>query len=602
VFIAGVFKQADKRTFKKLVAVTKNRLKKNISYYETELVSIIAGNTSSTLYQGEIISTERSLLAGRVFSKEEYKVINQELLEKYSHLTSKDFIKNFWGSYIFINTDVINRKLTILKDPIGQFPIFYTKGESQEIIFASEIEVLWEMMDVKPAFNWNYFADYLVHSSITSNQTAFEGIFELPHGCEVCFNIDSDTDNLSVVWNPLDYCDDRKSAEQTQKDIIETAKNVIRCWTQKTDGVILDFSGGTDSTGLLFLLENTLSTHQILKPVNVFHSEVASSDERKHALAIANELGIVLSYFDRSDYLPLDPIKGASRFKPNWPNSGLAHLKIQQEASLISEEYKNIVYMSGHGGDHIFIAPTHLESLCDYLIKNGIKGFFSKAKEISTMFREPLFPIFKKIIKSYYGYLRGFDENSFYVVSKHKRKAFFENEVFVLRQNIKHHPFFHQSKRLRILPGKRKHIENIYRGLSTIKKDVRDNQTNPVFYPFFSQPLIELALSIPTYRSFQEGYNRYPFREAISKTFKTSSVWRKDKGDTSGIIQRGIKKNEEYVRNKCFNGKSIRRGLINKKLLNESIRELVCGKSNHQWPLLNLISLEIFLEHWNSPK
>jgi len=41
--------------------------------------------------------------------------------------------------------------------------------------------------------------------------------------------------------------------------------------------VFLDFSRGTDSTGLLFLLHQLIDENQVLKPIKVFHNGVASS-------------------------------------------------------------------------------------------------------------------------------------------------------------------------------------------------------------------------------------------------------------------------------------------------------------------------------------
>lgn len=599
MIIAGVFKQVNEETFKKLSTLIKKHSQKEITYFETSLVSIVVGKTSFTVDQGEVLKTIDSLLVGKVFRKDNYKEITEQEVEQQSKETNKSFVKNYWGNYIFINTNKENKTITILRDPIGQLPLFYTKLDSGEVLFSSEIEILYSMITIKPDFNWSYLSAYMLHSSITTNQTAFNGIYELPHGCQLFINELDEYMTTSVIWNPLDYCSGYKNSKQIQKDIINTTKNVIKSWTKNTEGVFLDFSGGTDSTGLLFLLKSVLKKKQLLKPVNVFHPNVSFSDERKHALAIADEVGLDLINFDKSKSLPFDPVIEQPRVKPNWPTSTLTHLKIREEMDALSKDYTNIVHMSGHGGDHIFMCPTPVESLCDYLLEKGGKGFYPKLKEISIMFRKPLFPILKKMFYCFFSYyFCSHYKRPSYLSIQYNKIPWFTNELFNREQQVTYHPFFYEKKTAKILPGKLKHIESIYKGLSSVKKDVRDNKTNPVFFPFFSQPLIELALSIPTYASFKNGYNRYHFRKAISRTFKTNAVWRRDKGETSGIMQIGLKKNEQHILELCLKGKALQTGSFNKELLHKSIKKTIYGQTDHQWPITNLISLEIFLKYW----
>lgn len=297
---------------------------------------------------------------------------------------------------------------------------------------------------------------------------------------------------ISTAWNPLDYCHNQKDPQQIQKNIIGTLRNVIKCWTDNTEGVFLDFSGGTDFTGLLLVLKEVLKKDQVLKAVNSYHAEIPSSDERKHALAIAKEVGVDFIEFDRSKNLNFEPIAEDKSFKPNWPGSHLAVLKAQQDVDSLAKDYKNIVYISGHGGDHIFVHSPPVESLCDYLIEQQGKGLYAKIKAFSTLYRKPLFPIIKGIIKSFYSYYFGCNfKSSFYLQGKLNEAPLFSKEVTQLEKGMRYHPFFYQKRARRIMPGKFRHINSIYNGLSTIKKDIRDKNTNPVFYPLFSQPLIE---------------------------------------------------------------------------------------------------------------
>jgi len=598
VIIAGVFNQVNENTFKKLVSITSGKINKDITYFKNDFVNIVVGKTASTVDQGRILKLRDALLVGKVFSKNSYEAITEEELEQQSEIPNQLFVKKYWGNYLYVK--VKDKIATILRDPVGQFPLFYTKLNSGEYLFSSEIEILINMMENKPGFNWKYFSSYMLHSFITTEQTAFDGIYELPHGCQLSFNCVNKTMERSVVWNPLDYFQGYKDPENAQNNIIDITSNVIKSWTRDAEVVSLDFSGGTDSTGLLFLLNKVLSGNQEIKLINMFHPDVSSSDERKYACATAKGLGLNLIEFDHSESLPYDSFDKAILFKPNWPTSCLTYSKVQDDVGLLLKGNRNIIYMSGHGGDHIFMCPPPVASLCDYLIEHGRDGFNTKLKEISTMFRKPLFPILQEMIKGFiFYYLYSHYNRSAYAVDNGKKAPWFNKEVFLLEKQVRYHPFFYEENTTKSLPGKFGLIDVIYNGLSTIKTDIRDGGTNPVFYPLFSQPLLELVLSIPTYESYRDGYNRYMFRKAISDTFKTNDVWRKDKGETSGITQRGLKKNEKLILDLCLEGKMVKQGLINKERLHIGMFEVMNGQTECQWPVTSLICAEIFMNYWS---
>lgn len=599
MILAGIFNKSKNDTFAKLVALTKKYIKKESTFFENDLVSVVMGKTSDTVCQGALLKSTDSVLIGKVFRKDNYKSITKKELAQQSKEPNKSFVNKYWGNYLLINTDIKNKTVRILRDPVGQLPLFYTKLESGDVLFSSNIEILYRMTHTKQGFNWRYLSAYLVHGAFATDQTAFNDIYELPHGCELFIGGVNNFISQFAVWNPLDYCKPYKK-EQFQKNIIETMTNVIKSWTKNTEGALLEFSGGTDSTGLLFLLNKVLDKHQVLKPINGFHPKIASSDERKYALAATNEIGIELIEYDTSNCLPLDPIFKKKDIKPNWPTNNLISLKAQNIFNLFSKNYKNITHMSGHGGDHVFMCPTPRESLCDYLIEKGIKGFGKKLKDISIMFRQPLFPIIKDIVKGFFCHYFYPAHTRLLLLSKNNKAPWFSRDIFKLKKHVSIHPIFYCEKFIKVPPGKLKHIYNIYKGLATIKAKARDKNTNPVFYPFFTQPMLELVLSMPTYASFHDGYNRYPFRKAISDAFKTNTVWRKDKGETSGVMQKAIKKNEDYVLDLCLKGKAAQMDIIDKTLAHKDIQRLMYGKAEHQWPITNLLNLEIFLNYWDN--
>jgi len=594
MIISGIFGKLSNgnNIKKKIFSLTKQKIKKGMISFNNNDLNILAGDASPAINQGEILKTHDRFLVGKVFSKSNYNPLTEEDLISTS--SNKTFVDKYWGNYILINIDNQKNEINILRDPVGQLPFFYLKLSDRSIIFSSEINILYDALDLKPCFNWKYLSAYLLHGNFTTKETPFSEILELPHGCQL--TISASTINEELIWNPLDYCSNYAGIEDTKSKIVNTITEVIKSWTSNSNGIFVDFSGGLDSSSLLFCLKQIPKKQQHLKAVNFFSPKVQSSDERIYARKIANEVGVDLIEFDTSIHLPLSPPKRIN-FKPNKPAMCMTHIKSQQEIRNLAKEYKNTCFMSGHGGDHIFLCPPPTESLCDFLIEKGLKGFGSETKEIAMIYRKPLLPLAKETLKALFSYM-----TSKHKVSRQKydfqKAPWFKKEMFKIADKISLHPFYNHAKTTKILPGKFRHIDIIYDGLATITDDVV-NHNNPVFYPLFSQPLLELALSIPTYESYSQGYNRYPFRSAISKHFKTNSVWRKDKGETSGVFQMGLKKNKKRIMELCLEGRVAQEKLIDKDLLYKNINDIMNGSIDFQWPLTNLISLEIYMNYWN---
>jgi len=597
MIIAGVFNRNNENTINKLDSIVNSKICEGKVYFKNKFIDVIAGKTSSFINQGDIISLDHSLLIGKVFKSDNYNPVKKEDFEKQSEISNQNFIKKYWGNYIYITAS--DKEVTILRDPVGQIPLFYTKLYSGECLFSSDVETLVYMMKTRPGFNWKYISSYALHVFITTEQTAFNGIYELPHGCQLSYNPEKGLTDTSIIWNPLDYLYGYKGAQKAMDDIVNISSSVIESWTRSADIISLDFSGGTDSTSILLLLNKILKKNDKIKLINRFHPDVSSSDERKYARNISSALGLQLIEFDHSESLPYDLVYKAPRFKPNWPTSLLSYQKVNNDISALMEESKNVTYISGHGGDHIFMCPPPITSICDYLIEKGTKGINIKVKELYAIFREPIFLMARNLVDgliSYYLYSKY--NQSIYVINKIKSAPWFNNDIYLLEKEMSYHPFFYKENTTKSLPGKFWLIESIYSGLSTIKTDIRDDGTNPIFFPLFSQPLIELALSIPTYDSYGYGYDRYLYRKAISDKFKNNAVWRQDKGETSGIDQRGLKRNEKHILELCLDGKLVKEGLVNKEKLHIGILEIMNGQTDYLWAVTDIICAEIFMNYW----
>jgi asparagine synthase (glutamine-hydrolysing) len=600
MIISGIINNFEEDILNKLLLFTRYKIKKNETIFSNKNTTVIAGNTSENIYQGEILKFKDGILIGKVFSKKDYQQIKINDIPNLGDKTESFLIENCWGNYIFVRTDITSNLVYILRDPIGQFNLFYTKlNSSQTIIFSSSIQVLHDAIGkTSPEYNMAYFAAYMLNTYISTESTAFKNITELLAGNVLKVDTAKNSITYYSLWNPLDYYKSQIKNFNIEEQIIFTLENVVKSWIKNSKGVFLDFSGGTDSTSLLLIANKILEENQFLKAINIFHPLVSASDERVHANSIAKSTCTTIVEFDRSNSLAFDDLLSNTP-KLDLPSPILIVNKFQRDISKISNEYENITHMSGHGGDHIFLCPTPLSSICDYFLEKGLAGIYSKIKEISFMFRLPLVQVSRNFIG---------DLSSYYFLSNKQRiieptiefnPLKLDNDFLRLEKTIKYNQIPIDKVKKKILPGKLSHINSIIRGLATVKKDIRNDRTNPVFYPLFSQPMIELAISIASYDSFKDGFNRYPFRKSISDEFNTNYVWRKDKGDTSGSLQLGLKKNQNSIKDLCLNGKLINMGILKEDGFLNCFKMALNGQNDVHWALINLVSLELFFKSWS---
>ncbi|MBA3283728.1 MAG: hypothetical protein H0U27_01535, partial [Nitrosopumilus sp.] len=103
--------------------------------------------------------------------------------------------------------------------------------------------------------------------------------------------------------------------------------------------------------------------------------------------------------------------------------------------------------------------------------------------------------------------------------------------------------------------------------------------------------VVELALSIPTYKLLKKGYDRFTYRNAMGRHTKGKFMWRKSKGESSGMLILGLRKNFEQVRALLLEGSFAQLGYVDTDLLDNSLRQIKHGNIEHLWPILNLYTV-----------
>lgn len=549
------------------------------------------GKLSNIQDKDDLWENNSSILMGRVFDKEHSCALGKETFKGQSLLNTTAFLNKVWGKYVYINVD--QKEFEIVLDSTGQLPFFYYPFPDGAILFSSDIEVIFKVLNQKPEYNWEYLCSYLIHSNSSAIQTPFENVFELPPACSL--KITKNERKTVPFWNPLHSY---KNQELQAKDAVSILQNTLRPWIEPYKNICVSLSGGLDSSALVYCLKDIVAKSQSLTALNYFHSQVKSSNELIHAQKVCQETGIELIEVDASNSLPFDPSFDIQPLKPNKPFPGLVSLRWVETMFEHLPTHESSTFISGHGSDHIFMRPPSKKSTADYLLEKGFKGYKGQLTSVAQFYRNPLYSILRENAASLCAHVlsrpnkkrnlkKPIDETPPWIKQEALQKA---SQDFV-------HPIYAQLPK-QILPGKYDQIDAVYEGLASIHVEMM-NQADPTYYPFLCEPVVDFALSFPTYELFDKGYDRYPLRKSVNETFKTDTVWRRDKSQTTGLFQLGIKRNLEYVLDLCLEGHFAKKGMIDKEGLQNTITLIGNGDIKYMWPFMHLASIEIFLRYWD---
>jgi asparagine synthase (glutamine-hydrolysing) len=284
-------------------------------------------------------------------------------------------------------------------------------------------------------------------------------------------------------------------------------------------------------------------------------------------------------------------------FAPSKPSSALTHINSEQKLKTYVEK-ENHIFISGHGGDHIFSCPPSISVGADSFLEEGLFRSIKIMNELSDYFRMPIYKIYGENIFRLFKYVLKIKGKTIQDAHLKKRSIDWKTKKFNdLIKNSNKLSVFKNLDKLDYIPGKLDDLEGIYSLFSMMDICVRDFQ-NPIFYPLSYTPIVEIAFGIPTYKMFQKGYDRFPLRKEVYKKYNTNNMWRRDKGETTGIMQLGFKSNLKEIKELCIEGNFSRNGLIDKDLLLNEIESYAAGESLNMWPVIQILSAEIFMKYW----
>lgn len=275
-----------------------------------------------------------------------------------------------WGEKMLDELDgvfalaIYNREeqtLFLARDRFGVKPLYYTATD-YGFVFASEIPPILSVLSTKPSANERAIFDYLVFNRTDqTEQTFFNGIYKLQHGC--CMTLDCKQaymkDSLPIVkWYDLSM---RVQGKTIQKDKAEYMRLLTRAIQKRLQGDLpwgVGLSGGLDSSAITSTVINVLKEENV-HSISAVYGKESSADESNFIDCFQGIVPNMHYAYPNADtlYAHLDNymrIQG----EPTPTTSPFANYCVMQEA----KEFVRVV-LDGQGADEALSGYEYIPGL-----------------------------------------------------------------------------------------------------------------------------------------------------------------------------------------------------------------------------------------------
>lgn len=511
----------------------------------------------------------------------------------------RHLIEHFWGSYILFAQTEYPGIYCVLRSPMSTLPCFTASFNGVRICF-SRMEDVALFRALKFTVSWNYLARELMFPGSRGRLTGIEQVTEILPG--ECIEVDTSRDRSTVLtyWAPELITREKpiKDFDTAVAAVRNTARMTAQAWYGQNPAVVQKLSGGFDSALVLASVEGQCGASPVIC-INDY-SAGCDGDEREYARMASRRFGCELIEHARDPDLRFDSVRTACRTA--FPQSYFLTLALGRPAVQLCRERGATALAEGDGGDEIFVRSPVSPAAADYVIDHGIdRGLFKVALGLAHAERTSIWDILRQGISQGFGkrkesYWTVYETQMSWnpgqsAVNMEAARQFCVGETAL-------HPWFYSAGR--VPPGKLWQILGL--ALRPYEDAFEEPDDPERLSPLLSQPLVELCLRIPTYVHTHQGWPRAVARSAFASEIPEPILNRLSKGGLDDYATEVLRRNFKFVSSILLEGELVRRGLLDRNVLELQLRESPSKAASWSSYLISeYLSLELWLNSWSSP-
>ncbi|RKY26579.1 MAG: asparagine synthase (glutamine-hydrolyzing) [Planctomycetota bacterium] len=500
------------------------------------------------------------------------------------------------GMFAFAVWDADKRRLFLVRDRLGQKPLYYWRGR-ERVAFASEIKSFLKLADFRPEIQAGSVSDYLTFGYVPHPSSILQDVGKLPPAH--CARVEGGGVRLRRYWQPMgeQITLGRNEAEERLRDLLDDAVR-LRLVSDVPLGAFL--SGGIDSSIIAGLMAGRGD-----EPVRTFTIgfDERRYDERPYARMVADRFGTkhveevvrpdVVEMFEKLVW-HLDEPLGDSSAVPTFMLSEMARRSVK-------------VALSGDGGDECFLGyPRHsamwlsgkLERL-PRIFRGMLFGRWwhrvpAPAEQKNPVYRWKRFvrAMDKSALRRYYEWISLFDEKSLdaLLASDLKAKRPVESGMYVELSDY--------SGRMRSDVGKASALDlEYYLPCDLMAKVDRTSMAHglEVRSPFLDHRVVEFGMNLPDAFKIKRGRGKRILRSAFADLLPREIAKRGKMGFAVPVGRWLREELREMAHDLLMDGLLVGRHIICREALETLLADHMAGRADNGQRLWALLVLEKWL-------
>nr|WP_231726413.1 asparagine synthase C-terminal domain-containing protein [Blastomonas sp. CCH13-E1] len=488
-------------------------------------------------------------------------------------------LSRYWGAYVALWTD--GDVVTVLRDPSGLLPCWYTVQEGYTV-FASDPDLLYNFTGRRPSIDWTGIANLLYADDLAQVRTGLTDVSHLLAGSAV--HIDETGCRQINHWSPWqfvsrnDTIDYRGHIERLRRAV----ELCVRGWSASFSKVLLAVSGGLDSSIVASCLDPN-TAHECI----TMATDDPRGDETEYAKELCSNLSVALACF-RYRLEDADVLRSAVAHLPR-PGARTPMVAYDAAIGRYIDQIGADLFLTGAGGDNVFYLTHSIRPVVDRFLAEGLTlGLLGSIRDVAQITEASTLEVVRQALQ-------------FLPTRKRKYQWRYDESLLhwdcigKLKHNPPDHPWLaapHDG-----LPGKAGHIAMITRAQQYLHGYDRKQSFTSVA-PLLSQPIIEAALSIPSWLSCEGGMDRSVARKAFEERIPMSIFRRRTKGGPDAFALKILRANMPLIRERLLTGNLARNGILDLSAVEDAMTFPKLATNANYVRLLLLLDTEAWIDGW----
>lgn len=482
-------------------------------------------------------------------------------------------LNDFWGEYLLLHP--CGDSVSVMRDPSGGVDCVYSLRDG---FITSDISIATQLGLYSRKIDWSFIRGNLIYPHHKAGRTGLVDVHELLPGCQL--HLRDRQHSIEQVWSPWPWVaapHRHTDPCQAATEVRDAVSSTVKRWAETDESLLLELSGGLDSSIVAACLQNTtahVSCSNLVTPV-------PGADERRYASLMADLLGVELQVdhlgFTRT---PLD-------FEPPPNTVAPSTWFLQHAANELSEAIATQLgvnsFFSGGGGDTVFCYTRTAAPAADAFREHGLMAALRAIRDLAELHQCTVWNACRLTLKK----LRAPPKPP-----RRPDTSFLSPTL--ANEMLENHPWFAAPKHA--LPGDRERIFDLA-GTQVFRDGLARGTRRHLRMPLLSQPVLEACLKVPSWMWITGGRNRAVARNAFSDALPPDILHRRSKGTFMNYSGAVYRRNKHLLKEYLLTGQLEGKGLIDTSALRQFFDRGLAARDDRFMRIFDLCAAESWVRH-----